>query len=213
MAFYAACPTELTTNSDLNVVRIYDVLYSLLPLRTSVCSKDDSGNWCAKGPSAKARELNEDAGSSVGISDIMALLYIKNNNGALRRRDQLAAIVPNLTTYHETNLPFSFFTPDLNATQLCVTCARQVLTAYINFESNIPYGPGLNNSELLSTQSALFSAVQTKCPANFLSGAVQAAGGLSDSSQSSAIAAYGAEYQHIIALMMGAVTLVVSVAL
>ncbi|KAF8816960.1 hypothetical protein BYT27DRAFT_7154040 [Phlegmacium glaucopus] len=211
-SFYAACPAELTTNSDPNVVRIYDVLYSLLPLRTSVCSKDDSANWCVKGPSATTRELNEDAnGSSVGISDIMALLYMKNDNGALRRRDQVAAIVPNLTTYHDANLPFAFFTPDLNATQLCVSCARQVLTAYINFESNTPYAPGLNNSLLLSTQSALFSAVQSKCPANFLSGVVKAAGGLSGTS--SAIPTYGADYHHIIALVMGAVTLAVSVAL
>lgn len=168
-----------------------------------------------KGPSATARELNEDADeSSVGISDIMALLYIKNNHGALRRRDLLDAIVPNMTTYRDTNLPFAFFTPNLNASQLCVTCARQVLTAYINFESNIPYAPGFNASQLLSTQSALFSAVQSKCPTNFLSGAVQAAGGLSGGGlSSSAISTYGAEYQRIIALVMGAVTLVVSVAL
>jgi hypothetical protein len=70
----------------------------------------------------------------------------------------------------------------------------------------------MNNSILLGGQSALYIAVQSKCPANFLNGAVQAAGGLSGSS-SSAFPTYGAEYQHIIALVMGAVIMVISVAL
>jgi len=212
-AFYAACPAELTTNPNQSVIKIYDVLFSLLPFRSSVCSKDDYGNWCVQGPSATAREVdNEDVdGSSVGMPELMALLYIKNN-GALRRRDDLGAIEPNFTTYQDNNLPFAFFTPKLNATQLCVTCARLVLTSYIQFESNVPYAPGLNNSLLLSTQSALFNAVQSKCPANFLNGAVQAAGGLSGSS-SAAIPTYGADYQRTIALVMGVVTLAVSIAL
>ena len=212
-AFYAACPAELTTNANQGVIQIYDVLFSLLPFRSSVCSKDDNGNWCVQGPSATAREVDDkdvDA-PSVGMSELMALLYIKNN-AALRRRDDLGAIQPNFTTYRDNNLPFAFFTPNLNKTQLCVTCARLVLTSYIQFESNVPYAPGLNNSLLLSTQSALFDAVQSKCPANFLNGAVQAAGGLSGSS-SAAIPTYGAEYQRTIALVMGVVTLAVSIAL
>jgi hypothetical protein len=139
------------------------------------------------------------------MSEIMALLYINKDNGALTRRDQ-PAVVPNLAAIQDANLPFIFFTPNLSQSQLCVTCLRQVLTAYINFESDTPFAYGLNQSELLSTQSALYSAVQSKCPANFLSGAVEAAGGLSGSS---AISTYGAEYQRIIALVMGAVTLVV----
>jgi len=69
----------------------------------------------------------------------------------------------------------------------------------------------MNSSILFGPQSALYSAVQSVCPADFLSGAV-AAGGLSGGT-SSAIRTYGAEYQRIIALVMGAVTLVISVAL
>jgi hypothetical protein len=119
--------------------------------------------------------------------------------------------VPNTTTYQQTNLAFGFFTPDFNASQLCVPCLHEILTAYIQFESNTPYAPQLQNSQILSTQPALLSAVQSKCPADFLSGAVQAAGGLSGSS--SAIPTYGAEYQRILALVMGVATLVVSVSL
>lgn len=67
----------------------------------------------------------------------------------------------------------------------------------------------MSSSVLLGPQSALYTAVQSTCPANFLNGAVTAAGGLSGA----AVRTYGAEYQRIIALVMGAVTLVISVAL
>jgi hypothetical protein len=112
----------------------------------------------------------------------------------------------------QSNSMFLFFTPDLSSAQLCVTCARQVMTAYINFESDIPFAYDLNSSTLLGGQLALYNAIKSKCPVNFLSGAVTAAGGLSGSS-SSAIPTYSKEYQGIIALVMGVVTLVISNAL
>jgi hypothetical protein len=140
----------------------------------------------------------------------LALLYIKIDNGALTRRD--AAIVPDMNAITATNSQFLFFTPNLSAAQLCVTCLRQVLTAYINFESNIPFSYGINNSVLLGAQSALYNAVQSECPANFLNGAVKAAGGLSGSS-SSAIPTYSAGYQSVIALVIGAVTMVIYIVL
>jgi len=105
------------------------------------------------------------------------------------------------------NSMFLFFTPNLSAAQLCVTCLRLIMTAYINFESDIPFAYPLNNSVLLSGQLALYNAVQSNCPANFLSGAVTAAGGLSGSS-SSAIPTYSAENQRFIALVVGAVTMI-----
>lgn len=157
-----------------------------------------------------AREVSGDSSS---LSQLLALLYT-DKSGALKRRADATGILPNMTTYHDTNLPFIFFTPNLDATKLCTACSRNVLTAYINFESNVPYGPGLSQSQLLDTQSALYSAIQDKCPAGFLSGAVQAAGGLSGGlfSSSGAISTVSVEYQSILALAMGAATLAVSVA-
>jgi len=207
-AFFAACPTELTNNANQDVCTIYEVLYALNPLLTSICSKDDSGNWCASGPVTTTRDFDEDAPFS--ISKILAQLYIKTDINALTRRDE-PAIVPNLPAITQDNSQYLFFTPNLSQSQLCVTCLRQVLTSYINFESNIPFAYNMNSSILFGPQSALYSAVQSVCPADFLSGAV-AAGGLSGGT-SSAIRTYGAEYQRIIALVMGAVTLVISVAL
>lgn len=214
-AFYTACTAELTTNKVSDVIRIYDVLYTIPPLRTSICSKDDNGAWCVMAATTTTREIGDTVAgdsSSPSLAQLLALLYT-DNSGALKRRADVTAILPNMTTYHDTNLPFIFFTPDLDATKLCTACSRNVLTAYMNFESNVPYGPGLSQSQLLDTQSALYSAVQSKCPSGFLSGAVQAAGGLSSGGlfSSGAISTVGAEYQSILALAMGAATLAVSV--
>jgi hypothetical protein len=151
--------------------------------------------------------------STLGLAQLLALLYT-NNGAALKRRAPTTAIVPNMTTYHDTNLPFLFFTPDLDATNLCTSCARSVLAAYIDFESNVPYAPGLASSQLLDTQSALYKAIQDKCPAGFLSGAVQAAGGLSGGIlPSGAVPAASAEHKALIALALGVASIASAFAL
>lgn len=210
-AFYTACTPELTTGKVPDVVRLYDVIYTLLPLKTAMCSKDDSGSWCVMAAATSTREDDDEInGESPTLAQLLALLYT-DNSGALKRRADVTAILPNMTTYHDTNLPFLFITPSLDATKLCTTCTRNVLTAYINFESNVPHGPGLSNSQILNTQPDLYAAIQTKCPSGFLSGAVQAAGGLSGGIFSSAaISTVGAEYQSILAMAMGVATLAVS---
>ena len=78
--------------------------------------------------------------------------------------------MPNTAAIASENLPYLFFTPNLSEAQLCVAClrVRQVLMAYIKFESDIPFSYGLDNSILLGAQSALYTAVESKCPANFL---------------------------------------------
>ncbi|KAI6118170.1 hypothetical protein F5141DRAFT_1096663 [Pisolithus sp. B1] len=79
------------------------------------------------------------------------------------------------TTQSGSTIPilvFLFLEPSTDSTTLCTSCTRSILTSFITFESNTPYAPGLNNS-------ALYNSVQSTCGTNFLSGAVQAAGGLS----------------------------------
>lgn len=141
---------------------------------------------------------------------MLALLYT-NNGAALKRRAPTAAILPNMTTYHDSNLPFLFLKPDLDATTLCTSCTRQILTIYINFESSIPYGPGLSSSQLLDTQNDLYSAINSKCPAGFMTQAVQAAGGLAGGRLpgiGAAVPSASATNQAFIAVAMGLVSLV-----
>jgi hypothetical protein len=202
----------LTTSKVSDVVRLYDVIYTMLPLRTSMCSKDDSGSWCVMAATTTTREVDDTVtgeSPTLSLPQLLASLYT-NSAGALKRRADVTAILPNMQTYHDTNLPFLFITSSLDKTKLCVTCTRNVLTAYINFESNVPYGPGLSNSQILNTQPGLYSAIQATCPSGFLSGAVQAAGGLSGGLLSGAIPTVGAEYQSILAMAIGVATLAVS---
>jgi hypothetical protein len=205
--FYNACSAELTTKEVDAVLRIYDVLYTFLPMQQSICSKDDSGNWCVMAPTTTTREVSDTVTGSPSFSLAQLLSFLYVDNSALKRRDD-STFLPNITTFQKTNLPYLFLDPDLDATSLCTTCSRNVLTAYINFESNVPYAPGLNNSVLLNNQTALYNAIQKKCPSGFLSGAVQAAGGISSSPIfSSAVSTIVWPYQSILTLAMGVVTL------
>ncbi|KAG2144001.1 hypothetical protein BD769DRAFT_1625676 [Suillus cothurnatus] len=174
MSYYSACSAELTTNLNDAVLRTYDVLYALTPLREAVCALSDNGKYCVT-------QLNTTSGSSAS-GNVDLVTSNTQQVGASARRDvsnSTTALIPNTTTFQDTNLVFLFLNPKMNSTQLCTTCTRNILTSYITFESSLPYAPGLNNSLLLSGQTALYNAIVSTCQSGFLSGAVQAAGGLS----------------------------------
>ncbi|KAL1943272.1 hypothetical protein VTO73DRAFT_4347 [Trametes versicolor] len=67
--FYTACGPELTTSANKDVIKIYDVLYAIIPLRQAVCSKADNGQYCATQIAA-----NSTASSSTlsAISNVVA---------------------------------------------------------------------------------------------------------------------------------------------
>ncbi|PPR05097.1 hypothetical protein CVT24_010084 [Panaeolus cyanescens] len=209
--FYSACADDIQKKVP-EVITPYDVLYTLTPLRQSICSKDDSGTYCVMAAPTTSREADQEpatgASDSLTLAQMLGLLYT-NNGAALKRRAPATAILPNMTTYHDSNLPFLFNKPEMDATTLCTSCTRQILTAYINFESNIPYAPGLGASQLLDTQTDLYNAIKDKCPAGFMSQAVQAAGGLSGGIlPSGAVPAVNAEFKVFTAFAMGVASLV-----
>jgi hypothetical protein len=186
--FYSACSVELTSNPNPDVVRTYDVLYTITPLKNAICSKDDNGSYCvtqAKLPSGTSKSLV--AGSDQTV------------------------LIPDMSAYRKANLPFLFLTPSLDSADLCTACTRNVLTSYINFESNVPYAPGLSKSTVLGSQSDLYNGVQNTCGKNFLSGAVQAAGGLSGGTFSSGAVQNVGGSQTFFAAGMGLLAVAVSV--
>lgn len=90
------------------------------------------------------------------------------------------------------------------------------MTSYISFQSDIAYGPGLSRSLVLNGQPALYSAIQKTCGGSFLSGAVQAAGSLSDGilgGHSGAASTLAASSTGAIASLFGAVAVFVAAAL
>ncbi|KAG8215338.1 hypothetical protein J3R82DRAFT_8932 [Butyriboletus roseoflavus] len=211
ISFYAACPDELTSTPNQPVKLLYDLLYSLVPLRQAVCSKDDNGNYCATELS-NSSSVGTVAAVDTATSQKQTLLtqYLYTQPGAIgasARRDlsnTTTALVPNTTTYHDTNLMFLFLSGDMPNSELCVTCTRNILTSYITFESAMPYAPGINNSLVLSGQIALYNNVTSKCGASFLSGVVQAAGGLSSGLLSGAASrAGGLELSAAVSAILG----------
>jgi hypothetical protein len=195
------------------VVDIYDVLYLLAPMKDATCAKADDDSWCVMQSVTTTRDLSNEVSETetLAVSDLLHLLY--TDNAALKRRAAVSAIVPNITTFHDTNLAFLFLNPSLDADKLCTGCSRNVLQAYMNFESNMPYAPGLSASQILDTQGDLYNAITTKCPSGFLSGAVKAAGGLGTGgpfSSSAAVPAVNSKYAGVLSLALGLATLAIN---
>ncbi|KAG5653543.1 hypothetical protein H0H81_012352 [Sphagnurus paluster] len=156
--FYAACPAELTSSPNADVIKIYDILYTISPLKTAACSKDDSGNYCVT-----QAKLPASGPTAAQIQQVLA-----------------TGTSPNIGTFSDNNIPFFFLSSSSSSADLCNVCTRNVMTAYMNFEAKVPYAPGLGQSGLLANQPGLYTGIQNTCGSTFLSGAgVQAAGGLS----------------------------------
>lgn len=166
------------------MLRTYDVLYAISPLRKAVCTKDDKGSYCVNQAKAATPSGVSDAKVNVAVSSGPDLSSLKQylwsqNSVAKRAAAQTAAIIPNVTTYHDSNLLFLFLTPETASAQLCTTCTRNILMSYIQFQTAVPYAPGIGQSPLMSGQPDLYNAVTSKCGKSFFQGGVQAAGGIS----------------------------------
>jgi hypothetical protein len=154
--FYQACQSELTVSKIQQVTILYDALYFFVPLQLALCQKDSSGNFCVSSQSSKATK-----------------------RAAFDRRDATQDSQSVLSLFSGgSNIAFLGLQPDSSADQLCVPCTREVMNGYLTQLNSVPYGPGLNNSLLFSGEPTLYNAINSKCGASFLSGEVQAAGGL-----------------------------------
>eukprot|EP00914_Ancora_sagittata_P022728 GHVO01045067.1.p1 GENE.GHVO01045067.1~~GHVO01045067.1.p1 ORF type:complete len:279 (-),score=12.52 GHVO01045067.1:88-924(-) len=154
----AACSTELVSNKA--VITLYDASYMLSPFKSALCAKSDSGSYCALSSNSSSNSVATTAASN-------AQNYFSTSSGTI-----------NATTFSSSNVPFMFLSPTSITSAQCTTCTRNVITSWINYMSNFPYAPGVTNSVLFSSQSKVYQAVVSTCGTNFLSGAVQAAGGL-----------------------------------
>ncbi|KAF9450760.1 hypothetical protein P691DRAFT_664722 [Macrolepiota fuliginosa MF-IS2] len=213
--FYAACSDELTSTPNTQIRDMYDVLYVLTPLKAAICSKDDSSNYClladSNGTSSGIQGALASA-AGVDLSQIQNSLSYPSSSGPLSSRAE-DPVVANLTTFRASNLAFLFREPQMDPSILCTTCTRNVLTGYFNFESDsdVLYAPGLSNSLLLGGQNELVGSIQQKCGANFLNGAVQAAGGIKQGQfGSGAVKGVSDRFSCLVAVVAGALTVAIS---
>ncbi|KAH9920967.1 uncharacterized protein B0H18DRAFT_1023024 [Fomitopsis serialis] len=158
---YSSCAAELTA-ANKDVLRTYDVLYSIVPLQQAMCSKNSNGDYCvlaaSSGNSSSSSGSNDAASSATGekFSSISEYLY-SDASPSVARRDS-----------SQTTISI-----------LCTDCARNVMTAYIDFEGSVPYAPGIAASTLMSGQTALYKGIISTCGSSFMGGAAQAAGAIS----------------------------------
>jgi hypothetical protein len=212
-SFAQACTSELVASPVVAVRNIYDTLYMLVPFRNAVCCKNDSGQYCATESTASTNTTSSQNGTNavnvvVGSKngDVQKYLWSTTTSASLSRRDSVA-MVPNTTTYASSNIAFLLLEPSLSETLLCTTCTRNIITSYISFETDIPHAYGVGESSMLGGQMPLYTAVQSKCGSNFLSGAVQAAGGIAGGILSGAPRTVGGDFKSTLAVMLGVVGL------
>ncbi|OWZ39508.1 hypothetical protein C356_04121 [Cryptococcus neoformans c45] len=94
-------------------------------------------------------------------------------------------ITPNVTTYKNTNLPFLFLQPSMASSALCTPCTREIMVAYIKWETQMPYALGLKQSPILGGQSALWSAINSTCGTAYINAITSEVGSTLSSSNSS----------------------------
>jgi len=139
-AFYSACTAELASGSNQSIRTTFDLVYTLVPLRNAICSKDTDGQYC----------LNKAQSKTSGSTPDQTALQIQ------------------ATDWVSTHLPYLFVGPDDAADTLCTTCTNQIMVAYVRFENLVPYPMGISNSLLLGDQKTLWNAIASKCPADFV---------------------------------------------
>jgi len=191
-AFYSACTPELTSDPVKEIVSLYDILYVISPMKEAVCSKGDDGKWCV---------MSSNTLGGASASEVQSSLYTQNGQ----------TVIPNTSSFSENNVPFLLLKPELEKDVLCKACTRNVLTAYINHESNVPYAPGLGKSQLLQPQTALFNAVKEKCGDGFMDNQIKAAGGIGSNviKPNAAAPSANAALSGLMAIAAGFVTLAI----
>ena len=209
----------MTTNPNADVLRTYDVMYALLPLQQAVCTKDSNGKYCVTeitNPSSTSDSSGQvDAAvigsSSPDISSVKQYLWSQTSY-TKRATAQTVAMIPNVTTFRQSNLLFFFLTPQTASATLCTTCTRNMLMSYFDFEQSVPYAPGLGNSPLMGGQLDLYNHVASACGKTFLGGAVEAAGSISSGlvgGQSAAPRSASQSFVGIVSALMGTVAIAI----
>ena len=138
--FAGACADDLVTTQEVSST--YDMLYNVIPMRTTLCTKDGA-QYCAL-----KKEI-------VGTSDALQL-----------PEGELAQIVmANLDQMGTANVGFWFLTPESDVAALCSLCAQDMLAGMVAMQDAVPYAIGINQSPLLQGQAKIWQAVSTRCSA------------------------------------------------
>lgn len=164
--FWTACSAELKEKNE-GVLKVYDILYLLNPFHDAVCTKDKDEYCVLNIAQSTVTDEKKTSKRSMFEED----LSLEKRQSA---SDAASSISSNST--NQTNIAFLFLQPDSDKSTLCSTCSQNVMAAYIQFETSIPYAIGLANSDNLGGQSDLYKAMQKTCGQDFVTGINKQAG-------------------------------------
>ncbi|EST07597.1 hypothetical protein PSEUBRA_002684 [Kalmanozyma brasiliensis GHG001] len=168
--FWQACHTDLQSANAV-VQAMYDNLYMITPLINSICSKDDTNEYCLK-TIAKAAASSSRTPSRRSVEDDEEEEEAPETVAQLDRRQSAATTglynETQSTGAANTNAAFLFISSTSPKSILCSKCSQQILASYIRFETSIPYAIGLRTSAILAPQSDIYKAAKTDCGLDFV---------------------------------------------
>ena len=129
-----------------------------------------------------------------------------------RASNSTGVVIPDTKTWRSTALIYLFISPEYSASQLCTSCTKAVLSAYVKFEAATPYALGLTNSPLLGDQLNLWNSLTDKCNTTFTNDILSSAGYSSDQGDSTVVSAAsraGVYTSSIVALVASVVAFLV----
>lgn len=144
--FWDECADDLETNAG--VKDIYDYIYMFVPFRDAVCARDGD-EYCVL---------------SLVPQNLRAIKQLQAQRLEALRTQQLALNASDVLVEQA----FLFLGPASNASIMCSTCAKEVLAAYVAFEMSAPYALGLDRSDVLGKQHAIFAHAQDICGDRFV---------------------------------------------
>ncbi|GAA5939328.1 hypothetical protein JCM3775_007192 [Rhodotorula graminis] len=138
-------------------------------------SASRSGSSAQASASASSSGANSTAAASNSTSASTSSLGDDSTAAGVQSFD-VPSILPNAATWSSASLPFLFLSPSMSSTVLCSQCTKSILSAYVAWESRMPYALGLANSPLLKGQGSLWTATGEKCGGGFLESVTKQAG-------------------------------------
>ncbi|GAA6057195.1 hypothetical protein JCM3770_004372 [Rhodotorula araucariae] len=135
-----------------------------------------SSAWSAKASASASPSGNSTASSSNSTSS-PATVSVQGESAPVGVHSfSVPSILPNADTWAASSLPFLFLSPNMSSAVLCSQCTKAILSAYVAWESRMPYALGLANSPLLAGQGDLWTATGEKCGGGFLESVAKQAG-------------------------------------
>ncbi|EPQ28898.1 uncharacterized protein PFL1_03699 [Pseudozyma flocculosa PF-1] len=164
-SFWQSCHSDIQQRKP-KIGDYYDNLYMITPLRNAICSTDSTGGYCLKTIAKAASSTSIVSKRSLVADADSGLLPLERRQSSNAQIDDLADSVAEETaaaSITNTNTAFLYLSEKTPKSILCSDCSQNILAAYIEFETAIPYGIGLQNSDKLKVQSSIFQAYVNTC--------------------------------------------------